>query len=122
MIGRPAFRNYSIFVHTVSHELEHLHQIREGITDEHLSEFLSEAVELIGKDLPRVEIIDFFASAKEALEEWNQIKSDDQLQFWDRFEEVRERVIKELMRVDFNEFQETIDGYQAVKKPEPADY
>jgi hypothetical protein len=116
-IGDAAFQNYPVLVHTIAHELEHLRQLREGVPDKPLREFLSEAVELIGKDLPKVDITHFAGSAAEALEKWLEVSPQYQDDYWDRFEEVREKVVPELERVGFPEFTDIINGYKAVARP-----
>lgn len=110
-------------VHVVAHELEHARNVQEGVTDEATTEFLAEAVEIISKDMLEENILEFYLDAADALEQWNNMPKIWQFIYWDRFREVRNKVIQRIeddfLAPTIPRYEKLMDDYRAVKPPVP---
>jgi hypothetical protein len=92
LIGPSAFENFPKLVHTVRHELEHVQQLRAGIENVELREFLAESMEILSAEMPEEDIADFMSDAHRAILHWFNLSPEERKANWTQFERVRDEV------------------------------
>ncbi|MCF6350622.1 MAG: DUF4157 domain-containing protein [Flavobacteriaceae bacterium] len=81
---------------TIAHELEHVKQLKKGLANASIHEFLAESLEILSVGLPDEELAGFINDATRCINNWDNMPVADQIKYRRKFFRVRREVLRRI--------------------------